>query len=587
MRKSLEWMVGGQQGEGVDSTGELFAKTLVRHGYSVSTYKQFMSRIKGGNTNYKIKATAERNYYSGDGIDILLCLDKETLPRNESTLNKGAIVIQEGKEIAVEQAQNQEGIPYTIFTVPLKKIATDLGNPLAKNMIALGISAALVDLPQQSFNSLIEDIFGKKGAEVINSNQKAVGKGFEITNENVADKVEGVVPPVLEKQLFMSGNEATGFGSLMAGCRFLSAYPITPASEIMEWLSAELPKVGGTVMQVEDEIAGICFAIGASYSGTRAMTSTSGPGLSLKTEAMGLAGMSEVPIVIVNSQRGGPSTGLPTKHEQSDIFHMIFGSHGEIPRIVLSPATIEDAFYAAAEAFNLAEIYQCPVLIALDLGLSMNKMTIPSFDGTRVAIDRGKLLTDEEAKNYNETHFKRYRLTEDGISPRPLPGMPHAIHTTSSNEHDESGYISEDPKNRVQMMRKRLEKIRHAMLETPFKYRPGQGDGSADEFVLIGMGSTYGALEEAVAQLNEEGVLSASHLHIQQLYPLPLDQLEPLLAGKTVITVENNYNGQLLQLLKQYIPIHNQAKAITQYDGNPFTVRSIVQQVKEMVAWQH
>ncbi|MDG5786063.1 2-oxoacid:acceptor oxidoreductase subunit alpha [Evansella sp. AB-P1] len=583
MRESVEWMVGGQQGEGVDSTGELFAKTLVRYGYSVSTYKQFMSRIKGGHTNYKIKATEKQNYYSGDGIDILLCLDKETLPKNEQSLNQGAVVIQEGKEILVEAGQASTGVSYTTFTLPLKKIATDLGNPLAKNMIALGISAGLVELPVEILNGFIEEIFGKKGEEVINSNKQAVLKGVELTKEHVPNQIKPLSVVPVSNQLFISGNEATAFGSLMAGCRYLSAYPITPASEVMEWLSDELPKVGGTVMQVEDEIAGICFAIGASYSGTRAMTSTSGPGLSLKTEALGMAGMSEVPIVIVNSQRGGPSTGLPTKHEQSDLQQMIYGTHGEIPRIVLYAATIEDAFYIAAEAFNLADQYQCPVIVGLDLGLSMNKMTVPTFDSKRVKIDRGKLITDEEAKDFNETHFKRYRLTEDGISPRPLPGMPHAVHTTSSNEHDESGYISEDQTNRINMMRKRLEKVRDAMIQEPFKY---DDNGGESEIVLVGMGSTYGMIQETIKQLNEEGVINASHIHIQQLYPLPIDKLQPLIDGKRVVTVENNYNGQLLQLLRQHAPIHNNSEAITQYDGDPFTVSTIAKQVKELISWQ-
>lgn len=584
MRQSLEWMVGGQQGEGVDSTGELFAKALVRHGLFVSTYRQFMSRIKGGNTNYKVKVTPDRRYYAGDGLDILLCLDRETLPRNEATLNPGAIIIKEGKVIEVQEAETESGAAYTIFSVPLKKIATDeIGNPLAKNMIALGISAALVELPETMFDSLLQDIFGKKGSKVVESNQRAILKGYELTKAHLQGQAEPLVSPTSHDHLFMSGNQATALGSLMAGCRFLSAYPITPASEIMEWLSTELPKVGGTVMQVEDEIAGICFAIGANYSGTRAMTSTSGPGLSLKTEALGLAGMSEVPVVIVNSQRGGPSTGLPTKHEQSDLMHMIYATHGEIPRIVLAPATIEDAFYIAAEAFNLAEIYQCPVIIALDLGISMNKMTMPDFDAARVAIDRGKLLTDEEAEAFGETHFKRYRLTDDGISPRPIPGMPHAVFTTSSNEHNEEGYISEEIDNRIQMMRKRLEKVKTAMLETPYKYAACEGE---EDFLLIGMGSTYGMIQEAIEELNREGVVSASHLHIQQLYPLPMEKLEPLLAGRKIITIENNYNSQLLQLLKQHAPIHKDAKSITQYDGDPFTVCAIVQQVKEMVSWQ-
>ncbi|ADI00343.1 2-oxoacid:acceptor oxidoreductase subunit alpha [Salisediminibacterium selenitireducens] len=581
MRKSIEWMVGGQQGEGIDSTGELFARTLVKHGYSVSTYKQFMSRIKGGHSNFKLKATKERNYYAGDDVEILLCLDKESLEKNEDKLVENAIVIMEGKETAVERP---EGKNYNILYVPLKKIATDLGNPLYKNMIAIGISSALLDLPQDILGDIIGDIFSRKGDDVVKANIEAVEKGYAITKEYLPEHVAVLEGTGNEDLLFISGNEATGFGSLMAGCRYLSAYPITPASEVMEWLAKELPAVGGTVMQVEDEIAGIAFAIGANYSGVRAMTSTSGPGLSLKTEALGMAGMAEVPIVIVNSQRGGPSTGLPTKHEQSDLQHMIYATHGEIPRIVLYPSTIEDAFYLAAESFNLAEIYQCPVIVALDLGLSMNKMTIPSFDSKRVGIDRGKLLTEEQVGEYDEAFFKRYRVTEDGISPRPKPGMKNGIHLTSSNEHGEDGYINEDTDVRIKMMKKRLEKVKGAMIQEPYKLQStGDIDPKSTDVLLLGMGSTYGAIEEAMTELNNEGTQTYAHLHLQQLYPLPIDELKDLFANKKIITIENNYTGQLRLLLQQYLPVHDQIESIVQYDGDPFMVRSILNQMKEVV----
>ncbi|PYZ95102.1 pyruvate ferredoxin oxidoreductase [Salipaludibacillus keqinensis] len=581
MRTSIEWMVGGQQGEGIDSTGELFARTLVRYGYSVSTYKQFMSRIKGGHTNYKLKATIQRNYYAGDEIDILLCLDKESLEKNESNLSKGALIIQEG---TVENLIRNEEKQYDIFTVPLKKLASELGNPLAKNMIAIGISSALVDLPKELLNHFISEIFEKKGEEVIRTNIQAVAKGYELTTNFLSHLVSPLEKADLKDQLFMSGNEATAFGSLMAGCRFLSAYPITPASEIMEWLAKELPAVGGTVMQVEDEIAGICLAIGANYSGVRAMTSTSGPGISLKTEAIGMAGMSEVPIVIVNSQRGGPSTGLPTKHEQSDLQHMIYGTHGEIPRIVLYPSTIEEAFYIAAESFNLAEYYQCPVIVALDLGLSMNKMTVPSFNSKRVEIHRGKLLTEEELKLYKEDFFSRYRFTDDGISPRPLVGMKNGLHLTSSNEHGEDGYITEDPELRIKMMRKRLEKTKEAMIQEPFKLQSSTGISPKEvDILLVGMGSTFGAINEAMTKLNEQGRETYAHLHIQQLYPLPLEQLSDLFENKRIITIENNYTSQLLILLKQHLPIHNQAESIVQFDGNPFMIKTLLEQMKKVV----
>lgn len=570
--ESIEWKVGGQQGEGVDSTGEIFTKALFRYGYYVTTYKQFMSRIKGGHTNFKLRATKHRTRYAGDLLDILLCLDKETLEVNKHELRQNGIAILEDKEMHIGQEEH-----YVLAAFPLKQYATELGNPLAKNMIALGISGALISLPKEIFFKLIEDQFGKKGAEVINSNKAAVEKGYELVAEHLSAYVKQLEQVDTTERLYISGNEATAFGSFMAGCRYLSAYPITPASEIMEWMSAQLPAVGGTVMQVEDEIAGLMFAVGAAYAGARAMTSTSGPGLSLKTEGLGAAAMSETPIVIVNSQRGGPSTGLPTKHEQSDLQHMLWGTHGEIPRIVLYPSSIEDAFYVAAEAFNLAEQYQCPVIIGLDLALSMNRTTVPPIDAKRVDINRGKLISEEEAKAYGEFIFQRYRFTEDGVSPRTIPGMEGGVHTASSNEHSENGYISEDIENRTKMMQKRMEKIKTAKLQTPFYVE----DGDAD-VVMIGMGSTRGAMEEVRQQLARGGV-RVGHIHIQQLHPLPVDELEQYLVGKKVISVENNYNGQLLNWVKQHLPIHKSATSITQYDGNPFTVSRIYKEVKELI----
>ncbi|WP_048602391.1 2-oxoacid:acceptor oxidoreductase subunit alpha [Rubeoparvulum massiliense] len=573
MIKAIQWKVGGQQGEGVDSTGEVFARTLFRYGYHVTTYKQFMSRIKGGHTDYKIRATQDQTYYAGDQVDILLCLDKDTLPLNEQALVENGVAIVEGKEIHVEK---HDGKQYVEATFPMKELATQLGNPLAKNMIALGISGALIQLPKELFYEFIEDVFAKKGAEVIQSNKAAVDKGYELVEQYLADYIQKLEPVAKEERLYLSGNEATAFGSFMAGCRFLSAYPITPASEIMEWMSANLPKVGGTVLQVEDEIAGVTFAIGASYAGARAMTSTSGPGLSLKTEALGLAGMSETPLVIVNSQRGGPSTGLPTKYEQSDLQQMLYAGHGEIPRIVIYPSTIEDAFYLAAEAFNLAEQYQCPVIVGLDLALSMNKTTIPAIDANRVQISRGKLLSPDEVKSLDEHIFKRYRFTKDGISPRAIPGMEGGIHTASSNEHNEEGYITEDPAIRTQMMNKRLGKVEQARIATPYYLKNEDA-----EVMVVGMGSTRGVIEESIAKLAEEGIY-LGHIQLQQISPFPME-LAPYLKGKRVISVENNYFGQLLNVIKMHLPIHEKAAKITQYDGNPFTMERVYRELKELI----
>jgi len=568
---SFQWKVGGQQGEGVDSTGEIFARMLFQHGFYVTTYKQFMSRIKGGHTNYKIRATTYPTQHAGDELDMLLALDDETYEVNRSELKPTALVLFDG-DIKVEGTS--EG--HTLVSLPLRQIAKEIGNPLAKNMIALGVSGGLVGLPREEFFSLIEQQFSNKGERIISSNKLAVKKGYDLVQDHLSRFVQPLPTPDSTRRMFISANQAVAFGSLMAGCRFLSAYPITPASEIMEWLSHELPKVGGTIMQVEDEIAGITFAIGAAFAGARAMTSTSGPGLSLKTEALGMAGMSETPLVIVDSQRAGPSTGLPTKFEQSDLQHILNASHGEFPRIVLYPSTIGDSFYLAAEAFNLAEKYQCPVFLMLDLAMSMNKTTILPIDVTRVSIQRGKILGEGDLKKLTEG-FQRYRLTPDGVSPRVLPGTPGGVHVTSSNEHSESGYITEDPEIRTKMMEKRMHKIQSAMSHRPFYATQPEA-----QTVVVAMGSTCGVVEEALQRLAEENRI-LGQLSLQQLHPLPVEELRPYLTGKRVIVVENNYEGQLLNWLKQHLPIHSSAHSIRQYDGNPFQVKTVVEKIKELI----
>ena len=275
------------------------------------------------------------------------------------------------------------------------------------------------------------------------------------------DKADG------QKRLFMIGNDAIALGAIAGGCRFMAAYPITPASEIMEYLIKKLPALGGAVIQTEDEIAAATMAIGANYGGVRAITASAGPGLSLKMEAIGLSGMTETPLVIVDTQRGGPSTGLPTKQEQSDLMAMIYGTHGEIPKIVLAPSTVQEAFYDTAEAFNLAEEYQCPVIILSDLQLSLGKQTVEPLEFDKVEIRRGKLITEDLPEIENKGYFKRYEVTEDGVSPRVIPGVKNGIHHVTGVEHDETGKPSESAVNRNLQMDKRFRKVEKIKFDTP------------------------------------------------------------------------------------------------------------------------
>ncbi|KXG44024.1 2-oxoacid:acceptor oxidoreductase subunit alpha [Tepidibacillus infernus] len=577
MRNEVVWKVGGQQGEGIDSTGEIFALALARKGYFISSNKHFASRIKGGYTHYQIRVTTEPAYYHGDYTDVLLALDQETIDNNLEVMSEGSIILRDGKEETVEKNNH-----ITTFILPLTQMAEEIGGKIVRNMVSLGASAALFGLDEDLFDSLIEDKFSKKGEEIISMNKNAVRAGHKKAKEFIkAGKLSVIQLEKPEQQIsrsLMIGNAAVGFGALAGGCRFLSAYPITPASEVMEWLKKELPRVGGTVVQAEDEIAGITMAIGAAYSGVRAMTSTSGPGFSLKTEALGLAGISETPLVIMNTQRGGPGTGLPTKYEQADLNTMINAGHGEIPRIVLAPSTVEEAFYMTAQAFNYAEEYQCPVILAMDLYLSLFNQTVNKLDFSKIQINRGKLLSDEEVAQNEDRYFLRYEVTEDGISNRSIPGQKGGVHTANSNEHNQTGHIDEDTTNRVNMMKKRLGKLA-TLTDQGFSV-----DGTKDsDLLIIGFGSTFGVLQEAKKSLEKQG-LKVTHTHIKRLTPFDTSLTDYILAAKKVVVIENNYTGQLKRLIQMECNTGKELGSIVKYDGNPFTLKEVVDQINAIMA---
>lgn len=416
MINQLSWKVGGQQGEGIESTGEIFCIALNRLGYYLYGYRHFSSRIKGGHTNNKIRVSTTETRAISDDLDILVAFDQETIDVNYKELHEGGIIIADAKFKPV----CPEDTKAELYIVPFTEIAAELGTSLMKNMVAIGATCAVLGMEISVFNDVVDEIFGRKGEEIVKKNMDAITAGYKAMEVMLGEKLGAMELEKADgqKRMFMIGNDAIALGAVAGGCRFMAAYPITPASEIMEYLIKKLPQFGGTVIQTEDEIAAATMAIGANYGGVRAITASAGPGLSLKMEAIGLAGITETPIVIVDTQRGGPSTGLPTKQEQSDLMAMIYGTHGEIPKIVMAPSTVEEAFYDTAEAFNLAEEYQCPVIVLSDLQLSLGKQTVQPLDYGKVEIRRGKLVDFEIEESENKSYFKRYEVTEDGVSPR-------------------------------------------------------------------------------------------------------------------------------------------------------------------------
>ncbi|MFD0825376.1 2-oxoacid:acceptor oxidoreductase subunit alpha [Neobacillus sp. M.A.Huq-85] len=577
MINQLSWKVGGQQGEGIESTGEIFAIALNRLGYYLYGYRHFSSRIKGGHTNNKIRVSTTDVRSISDDLDILVAFDQETIDVNYKELPSSGVILADAKF----NPKKPEDTESSLYAVPFTEMATELGTSLMKNMVAIGATSAVLDLDIHVFEEVVREIFGKKGEQVVAKNMDAIKAGFEYMKE----KMDANVPTMElakadgKKRMYMIGNDAIALGAIAGGCRFMAAYPITPASDIMEYLIKKLPALGGTVIQTEDEIAACTMTIGANYGGVRALTASSGPGLSLKMEAIGLAGITETPIVIVDTQRGGPSTGLPTKQEQSDLMAMIYGTHGEIPKIVMAPSTVEEAFYDTAEAFNLAEEYQCPVIVLSDLQLSLGKQTVEPLDASKVEIRRGKLVTEELPEIENKGYFKRYEVTEDGVSPRTIPGMKNGIHHVTGVEHAETGKPSESAANRIAQMDKRFRKVENIRFDTPvYKNAPHE---DAD-ILVVGFNSTRGAIEEAMGRLDKDG-MKVNHAQVRLIHPFPSDEILPLIrSAKKVLVVENNATGQLANIMKMNVGHAEKITKFVKYDGNPFLPHEVYSKCKEL-----
>ncbi|KAA0547863.1 2-oxoacid:acceptor oxidoreductase subunit alpha [Bacillus sp. BGMRC 2118] len=578
MINQLSWKVGGQQGEGIESTGEIFSIALNRLGYYLYGYRHFSSRIKGGHTNNKIRVSTTQVRSISDDLDILVAFDQETIDVNFHELRDGGIVIADAKfEPTIPDSST-----VTLYSVPFTEIATELGTSLMKNMVAIGASSAVMDLDINVFKDVVQEIFGRKGQQIVDKNMEAIQKGFDFVTGQAGDNMQTMKLEKADgkKRLFLIGNDAIAMGALAGGARFMPAYPITPASEIMEYLIKKLPKFGGTVIQTEDEIAAVTMAIGANYAGVRALTASAGPGLSLMMEAIGLSGITEQPLVIVDTQRGGPSTGLPTKQEQSDLMAMIYGTHGEIPKVVMAPSTVQEAFYDIIDAFNIAEEYQLPVILLTDLQLSLGKQTVEPLEYDKIEIRRGKLQTGELPEIENKEYYKRYEVTEDGVSPRVIPGMKHGIHHVTGVEHDQTGRPSESTTNRDDQMDKRMRKLENIKFNTPVHVNATHEEA---DLLLVGFNSTRGAIEEAMGRLENDGI-KVNHAHVRLLHPFPTEEILPLVkSAKKVVVVENNATGQLANIMKMNVGYGEKISSLLKYNGDPFLPKEVHNRSKEML----
>jgi 2-oxoglutarate/2-oxoacid ferredoxin oxidoreductase subunit alpha len=569
MERDLVWMIGGKTGEGVDSAGDVFAAGAARSGLEVHTFRLFPPIIKGGPTSYEVRMGTRPLHARGDLLDCLVAMDNDTVARRGPDLRPdGTLVVDDPKVTAAGPG----GV--LRCAVPLTKLATEAGDAIMKNMVALGASACLLHLDLAGLQGAVRKRFTTKSAAVQDRNTAAVEAGWRYASVHLAHassrldwrRAEGGDGAAQRtRRYLLSGNDAIALGALAAGCRLYASYPITPASDVLEWMAAHLPDVGGAAIQTEDEIAALGIVIGAGYAGVRAMTATSGPGLSLMTETLGLAGMAEIPAVIVAAQRPGPSAGMPTRHEQSDLLHMVFGAHGEFPRIVLTPGNLEECFLDTAAAFNLAERYQCPVIVAVDQDLVLKKRTAPGLPIDRVRIDRGARVTDDAAEPAGA--YRRYALTSTGVSPRAIPGQPELLFLSSGDAHDERGSIDvDDAAVRRAMVEKRLRKTREVWNELAGTRTEGAGD-----VLVISFGSPVGPIREAMERLERDDV-HVRLLQVRCLWPFPAHEVGPEVArARRVAVVEHNATGQLATLILASVGGHGKIRSMRKYDGLPFT----------------
>lgn len=578
-KRDFIWKMGGQQGQGVESCGEILGRVLAQEGYNLFSQRLFASRIKGGHTTIALRIATKVVSTIGERVDCLVALDQETIDIHECEVPKGGVIIAD----SAFHPKVEEHSGKILLALPITDLAKKYGSMQMKNIAALGMSAGVLGFPEDPFYGFIADRFRKKGEEIISKNKDIFKEGYDTAVEALHGVSMGKLPvPEKADQLYLLGNEAAALGAISAGARFMASYPITPASEIMEYMIKVIHKINGTVVQTEDELSSCMMAMGAGYAGVRAFTATSGPGLSLMAESISMACMAEIPVVIIDVMRAGPSTGMATKVEQSDIRYAVGSGHGDAEKIVLAASSIEDCYYITQEAFNLAEKYQTPVILLSDLQFGMCKQSVPAFDPDRIAIERGKLVTEglPELDTKKKAYFDRFADTEDGISPRTIPGVKNGLFLSTGLEHNTYGKPAEGADMRVMEMEKRHRKFAGVSKDIqPFAVRHEETDA---DLLFIGITSTGGAIEEACDALEAEG-RKVNHLHLRLISPFPAEALRPYIEGaKKVLIVEENMTAQLRELFAAHFSCHEKLLSCLQYDGTPFKASVILAKAKEV-----
>ena len=568
--------IGGEAGQGVATPGDVLARIFVRRGLHLSTYNAYQSIIRGGHIFLTVRISDQEIHTHGDKLDVLLCLNQDTMNRHLGLMGPGSKVIYNGDSISPGEAA--DGVE--LCPMPVSNLTNNRRNRLLQNTLAVGAIMALQGLDFQVLEDSLSLRFQRQGQAVVDENVGVARAGYDYAKAQFQPFTD--YPPVGPKPLAVwSGNEALAMGGAAAGVKFYAAYPMSPATGILHWMAQNARNLGIMVRQVEDEIGVANMVIGAAHVGCRAMCATSGGGFALMTESVGAAAMMEIPAVFINVQRAGPSTGVPTKTEQGDLWQTLGASQGDFERLIVAPYDALDAFNTVPQLFNLTDKFQCPGLIISDLLISEGRY---SFDPETVdmhpRIDRGELITDASSPN----GYKRYENTESGISPRALPGTEGYVHVTATDEHDEDSTLISDeftnPHIRRMMVEKRARKFSHALDQIG----PPELEGPEDaEATLIGWGSTYGVIKEAVQQLAERGV-KVNHLPIKWIVPFHGDAVAEIFSrSKRTIIVENNHSGQFARYLRSETGLASDGH-IRKYDGEPFAPHHVVDGVLEQLA---
>ena len=568
--------IGGAAGQGIATPGNILARLFVRRGLHLYAYNAYQSIIRGGHIFLTVRVSDQQVHSHGDRLDLLVCLNQDTMNRHLGLMGPGTRVIFNSDTIKAAEAGQGVGL----CPMPVKQLTNNSKNKLAQNTVALGIAMSLLGLDFQILEDALTLQFQRKGQAVVDENVGVARSGFEYAGANFEPFRDAL--PIGPKPLAIwTGNEALAMGGAAAGVKFYCAYPMSPATGVLHWMANHARELGIMVRQVEDEIAVANMAIGASHAGCRSMCATSGGGFALMTEAIGMAGMMELPVVFIDVQRAGPSTGVPTKTEQGDLWQVLGASQGDFERFIVAPTSALDAFNTIPELFNLIDKCQCPGIVISDLLISEGTFSADPDDiNMHPKIERGELITQPSATD----GYMRYENTESGISPRALPGLKGYVHIVSTDEHDEDGILISDeftnPHKRRKMVEKRARKFQNVARQVD----PPQLEGPNDaEVTLLGWGSTYGVIKEALEQLKLAGV-TANHLPIKWIVPFHAEAVTDILSrAKRTIIVENNYSGQFYRYLRSETGLAVDGH-IRKYDGEPFMPHHIVNGVLEQLA---